>query len=276
MAINKAVILARGLGKRMRRSVESVELDPLIKEFAAKGWKAFIPIVEGRLFLDYTIYFLREAGFREICLIIGPEHEVIMEYYAKVAQRLDISISFAIQEKPLGTANAVYAARGFVGNDSFIVLNGDNIYPVEAMEILKDQKEEICYVIGFEKESLIRDSNFDSERISSFAVMEVDDDWNLVRIVEKPEDPEKYRTKWGLFINMNLWRFTPEIFWACEHVKPHPMRGEYEITEAVQLLIDEKVVSVKVVPVKGGVLDLTYRDDIPAIIERLKDVQLPF
>lgn len=277
MTITKAVILARGLGTRMQRRVEGLKLDPTAEEYANKGWKAFIPMSGGRPFLDYTLYFLREVGFKEICLVIGPEHSVMKEYYARLDQKLDdISISFAIQEKPLGTANAVYSAKEFVGNDSFMMLNGDNLYPKEAMKILRDQDEEICYVIGFEKDALVRNSNFDAERIKAFAVMEVDDNWNLIRIVEKPEDPEKYRTKRGILVNMNLWRFTPDIFWACERIKPHPIRKEYEITAAVQLLIDEKVTPIRVIPVKAGVLDLTYRTDIPVVMDKLKALQLPF
>ncbi|MCS7132983.1 MAG: nucleotidyltransferase family protein, partial [Aigarchaeota archaeon] len=253
-----------------------LRLDPVIEEFADKGWKTFMPIIRGRPLLDYTIYFLWEAGFREICLVIGPEHEVVKMRYTELSRKLgDLSITFAIQERPLGTANAVYSARDFVGNDSFLMLNGDNLYPREAMKILRDQREEMCYVAGFEKEALIRESNFDAERIKSFAVMEIDDQWNLVRIIEKPDDPEKYRTKWGLFVNVNLWRFTPDIFWACERIKPHPIRGEYEITAAAQLLIDEGVIPIRVIPVKGGVLDLTYRSDIPAIMDKLGKLQLP-
>ena len=196
MRIDKVVILARGLGTRMQRRVEGVRLDPEAEQFAEKGWKAFIPISGKRPFLDYTIHFLRKAGFKEICLVIGPEHDAVREYYSEIDGKLsDISISFAVQEKPLGTAEAVYAARNFVGEDSFLMLNGDNLYPVDALRELREQRDDICYVAGFEKEALVRNSNFDAERVKSFAVMEVDDDWNLVRIVEKPENPEEYSTK---------------------------------------------------------------------------------
>jgi len=275
MTVTKAVILARGLGTRMQKQVSGLRLDPRIKEFANKGWKAFIPVKDGRPFLDYTIFILRKAGLKEICLVIGPEHEAMREYYSRIDEKLpDLSIFFAIQEKPLGTADAVYSARKFVGDESFIVLNGDNLYPEEAIELLRRQKKEICYVAGFEKESLVKNSNFDEDRIKAFAVMEVDDNWNLVRIIEKPEEPEKYRTKRGILINMNLWRFTPDIFWACERIQPHPIRKEYEITAAVQLLIEEKKIPVKVIPISAGVLDLTYRTDIPRIIERLESLNL--
>ena len=270
MGVEKAVILARGLGTRMQRPSKNLRLRPDVMRFAERGWKAFIPI-RGKPLLDYTINSLRSVGVKEICLVIGPEHLEMRRYYEELDKSLDdISIQFAIQEKPLGTADAVYAARGFVGDDSFMVMNGDNLYQVDAIKILKKQVDEICYGIGFEMNHLIAKGNFSAERIRSFAVMEVDDQLNLIRIVEKPPNPERYRTRYGILVNMNLWRFTPHIFQACERIEPHPIRGEYEITSAIQLLVDEGIVPVKVIPVEAGVLDLTYKGDIPSIEERLE------
>ena len=270
MSVEKAVILARGLGTRVQKPSQGVRLRPEVVKFAEKGWKAFVPI-RGRPLLDYTINFLRDIGIKHVCLVIGPEHVEMRRYYEEMDKNLDdISIHFAIQEKPLGTADAVYAAREFAGNDSFIMMNGDNLYQVNAIKILRGQVGEICYGIGFERNYLIAKSNFSAERIKSFAVMEVDDELNLIRIVEKPPNPEKYRTKYGILVNMNLWRFTPHIFQACENIEPHPIRGEYEITSAIQFLVDERIVPVKVIPIKAGVLDLTYKSDIPSIEEKLE------
>ncbi|OYT67597.1 MAG: glucose-1-phosphate thymidylyltransferase [Candidatus Wolframiiraptor sp. EX4484-121] len=274
MMVEKAVILARGLGTRMQRPMRGVRLEPAVEEFAEKGWKPFIPI-GGRPFLDYTIQGLMKAGIKEVCLVIGPEHAAMREYYTRLDGELpEISIDFAIQAKPLGTADAVYAAKEFVGKDSFLTLNGDNIYRVDVIKTLLTQKEDVCYGIGFEEEHLIANSNFTSERIKSFAVMEVDEEMNLLRIVEKPPNPEKYVTKYGILVNMNLWRFTPHIFWACERIKPHPTRKEYELTSAVQLLVDERIIPVKIIPVKAGVLDITYRSDIISVREKLREFGL--
>jgi len=268
MTIDKAVILARGLGKRMRKQAESLRLNSFIEEKADKGWKPFIPI-GGRPFIDYQILELKDTGFRKVCLVVGREHLILKDHYQELGTQLGVEISLTIQEKPLGTADAVYASKNFVRNDSFIVLNGDNFYPREPLEIIKSQVDENrCYVIGFERESLIEKSNFDAGRIRSFSVMLVDDDMNLIKIVEKPDDPELYRSRHGILINMNLWRFTPVIFEACKRIKPHPERGEFELTSAVQTLVDEKIAEVKVLPVKSFVLDLTYRADIP-IVEKL-------
>lgn len=266
--LEKAVIIARGMGKRMRRSLRSSTLDPIKAKFAERGWKPFIPVA-GKPFIDHQLRVLSELGIREACLIVGPEHLEIRDHFDEVGLELGMKIGFAVQEEPLGTADAVYASKDFVGEDSFLLLNGDNFYPREALEPLIRQKDsERCYVAGFEMGSLVKLGNFSPERIRSFSVMEVDEKLNLVRIVEKPEKPEEYRTSHGILVNMNLWRFNPMIFDACKKVKPHPVRGELELTSAVQLMIDERVCEVKVIPLRSYVLDLTYSSDIP-YVERI-------
>src|SRR5579864_4689160 len=132
--IRKAVILARGLGKRMRSPDATAQLAADQMRAADAGMKAMIPI--GRPFLDYVLSALADAGFVQICLVVGPEHKAIREYYQGISPRR-IEISFAIQEKPLGTANALLAAKQFAGHEEFVVLNSDNYYPVEVFRALR-------------------------------------------------------------------------------------------------------------------------------------------
>ncbi len=268
--LRKAVILARGMGKRMRRDAGDLTLDPLRSKFVERGWKPFIPIA-GRPFIDHQLRMLSELGIEEVCLVVGPEHLELKEHFEKVELEFEIKIEFAIQEKPLGTADAVYASRNFVGKDPFLLLNGDNFYPREALESLIGREDpERCYVAGFRMDSMIKAGNFSPERIRSFSVMEVDDELNLLRIVEKPEKPEAYKTKHDILVNMNLWRFNPVIFKACKLVKPHPVRGEFELTSAVQLMVDERMCEVRVIPLSSYVLDLTYSSDIPVVEQILE------
>ncbi|HEV2222784.1 MAG TPA: sugar phosphate nucleotidyltransferase, partial [Candidatus Acidoferrales bacterium] len=125
--ISKAVILARGLGKRMRSPDATAQLATDQMRAADAGMKAMIPI--GRPFLDYVLSALADAGFAQVCLIVGPEHTAIREYYRSMSPRR-IEISFAIQKDPLGTANALLTAQQFAGREEFMVLNSDNYYPV--------------------------------------------------------------------------------------------------------------------------------------------------
>ena len=260
------------MGKRMRSSLSQVSLDPQIEKFAKLGWKPFIPI-SGKPFIYHQLRVLAGLKIREACLVVGPEHLELRSYFDEVSRELGISISFAIQEKPLGTADAVYAAKDFAGDDVFLALNGDNFYPRDALDpVIRTEDHNSCYVGGFRLESLLSSGNFGPERVRSFAVMEVDDNLNLVRIIEKPENPGAYRTRYGVLVNMNLWRFSPAIFEACRRVKPHPIRGELELTAAVQLMIDEGLCGVKVIPLDSWVLDLTYSTDIEFIERALRRV----
>lgn len=273
---DKVVILARGLGTRMQRQVDGLDLNEKTRKLADEGIKGMIPFRE-RPFLDYSVQNIIHAGFTELCLVIGPGNNRIRDYYSRMADRLHaLDVSFAEQEKPLGTADAVLAARKFVGCDSFVVVNGDNLYYENTLKMLRDQEPSICYSVGFDKEGLMHKSNIEEQRIKGFAVMQVDSFWNLVRIVEKPSDPRKYRIDDKILVSMNLFKFTPHIFQACERIERHPVRKEYEITSAVQFLVDNRIVPVKVLYSNEGVLDLTYRTDIPLVREALKAANLEF
>ena len=95
------------------------------------------------------------------------------------------------------------------------------------------------------------------------------------RIVEKP-DPEWVETlPEPVCVSMNCWRFDEHIFTACNNITPS-VRGEYEVTDAVQYAIDKLGVSFHAIPYSGSVLDLTSREDIEAVAEKLTgtDVRL--
>ncbi|NCC94511.1 MAG: hypothetical protein EOM10_14745, partial [Opitutae bacterium] len=101
---------------------------------AVSGVKALIPI--DRPFLDYVLTVVADAGYRRICLVIGPEHRELREYYSAVrAARLHIE--FAVQQRPLGTADAVLAAQSFAQGEPFLMINSDNHYPQVALEGLR-------------------------------------------------------------------------------------------------------------------------------------------
>src|SRR6185503_20370478 len=96
-AVTKAVILARGLGSRMRREDRASTLNASQRAIADTGMKAMIPIA--RPFLDYVLSALADAGFRAACLVIGPEHQAIRDYYASLRTQR-IRIGFAVQADP--------------------------------------------------------------------------------------------------------------------------------------------------------------------------------
>ena len=265
----KAVILARGLGTRMRRTDAVAALDPAQAAAADSGMKGMIPI--GRPFLDYVLSALADAGYREVCLVIGPEHHAIREHYARDADTRRILVRFAVQDRPLGTADAVLSAEAFAADDPFLVINSDNYYPVAALAALREHGAPA--LAGFDRVALGRGGNITPERIASFALVEVAPDGTLRRIVEKPDEATLLALGPAPYVSMNCWLFTPEIFDACRRVAPSS-RGELELPHAVQLLIDERGTRFAVLPVHAPVLDLSSRADVPAVAAHLADVEV--
>ena len=266
--MEKAVILARGLGRRMRKT-DGASLRDDQQAVAATGVKALVPI--DRPFLDYVLTALADAGYRQICLVVGPEHEVLREYYGRTLSYERLSVDFALQVEPKGTADAVAAAEGFAGDDPFLVINSDNHYPVEALSALRRLGGPGLAV--FERGSMLANSNIPPERITRFAVVESDEVGNLRRIVEKPDPEDVERLSDSVGVSMNCWRFDERIFAACEAIEPSE-RGELEITSAVQYSIDHLDTRFEVIPIRGPVLDLTSRSDIESVAERLRGQQV--
>lgn len=267
-SITKAVILARGLGKRMRTSDSSAHLDPNQSQAADSGMKAMIPM--GRPFLDFVLSALADAGFNQVCLVVGPEHTAIRDYYRSIAPKR-IEVSFAIQERPIGTANALLAAEVFVSGESFLVLNSDNYYPVEVFRSLRSLGEP--GLLAFAQESLIRESNISREKIRSYALLEIDPAGYLRRIIEKPGETAGISEESCAFVSMNCWRFTPEILRACREV-PLSARGEFELPEAVQFGMSSLGLRFRTVRVHAGVWDLSSRGDIAEVAQHLAAVRV--
>jgi glucose-1-phosphate thymidylyltransferase len=266
--MDKAVILARGLGTRMRKANDSATMSAEQAGVAATGVKAMIPAM-GRPFLDYVLSGLADAGYRKVCLVIGPEHDIISNYYTSLKYER-LSVSFAIQQEPRGTADAVAPAKAFAGSDDFIVLNSDNYYPLEALKGLRALSG--AGLAGFERDALIAGSNILAERIAKFACIETVGGV-MKRIIEKPSPEVLEKMPRPIVLSMNCWRFGPGIFEGCAKIKPSP-RGELELTDAVQYTIDKLGEKYQVVPVRAGVLDLSSREDIGPVAERLKSVKV--
>jgi glucose-1-phosphate thymidylyltransferase len=264
----KAVILARGLGTRMRREEAGAALDPDQARMAERGLKAMIPI--RRPFLDYVLSSLADAGSRDICLVIGPEHDVVRDYYERRVGLERIRLAFAIQEEPRGTADAVAAAATFAGDDHFLMLNSDNYYPVEACRALRVLGQP--GLVGFDRNALVREGHIDAERVRAYALLQVSRDGILERIVEKPDLATFASFGAAAPVSLNLWRFGPRIFQACAGIGPSS-RGELELSTAVQFAIDRLGERFRVVPFRGSVLDLSRRADVASVAKHLEGME---
>jgi len=264
--IRTAVIMARGLGTRMRRADASATLDASQAAAAESGVKGMIPI--RRPFLEYVISALADAGITDVVLVIGPEHDAIRQHFVHDAPPVRTRVRFAVQEAPIGTANAVTSAADVIGDEPFLVLNADNYYPVDAFRQLA--AEDTAGVVAFDRDALVSEGNIDAERVRSFAVLAVGDDGHLEGIIEKPGDAIDLTSDAARWVGMNLWAVTPAVVSACRHV-PKSSRGEFELPEAVAMAVREGV-PVRVVRVAAPVLDLSRRSDIASVVDRLSAI----
>lgn len=258
----KALILARGLGSRMRADDPSVQLTVEQQQAAATGLKAMMPI-GGRPFLDYVLGSLVDAGITSVGLIISPGANPLRDHYAQATTR--IAIDFIVQPEARGTADAVTHAESWTSGEPFLVLNADNLYPVQALRDLAALDEPGLPV--FERDDLIASSNIPAERIQSFALLEVNAAGILTRIIEKPSAAEMPAPGEPMLVSMNCWRFDHRIFDACRDVEPSP-RGELELPVAVMLAV-RRGVPFRAVPARGPVLDLSRRADAAEVARRL-------
>ncbi|MDB4882538.1 MAG: hypothetical protein JWL95_1304 [Gemmatimonadetes bacterium] len=264
----QAVILARGLGTRMRRDSGAAALSADQARAADAGAKGMMPLFE-RPFLDYVISALADAGITDVVLVIGPEHQLVRDYYEVTAPPHRVRVRFAVQAEPKGTADAVHAARDAVRDAPFLTLNADNYYPVAAYSDLSALGG--SGLVAFDADALVRDGGIEVERVLRYALVEVHDGGWLREIREKPAPDDPLARRAERWVSMNLWSFTPAIFDACARIRPSA-RGELELADAVMVAIRELGERFRVLPMHAGVLDLSSRADVAFVASKLEHV----
>jgi glucose-1-phosphate thymidylyltransferase len=248
------------------RAPAEANLTAMQRKAADRGWKALMPI-GGRPFVDFILDSLANAGCREVGLVLGPDQWNDFEPYMNSDRVTRTRVTLLEQADARGSADAVLSAADWVNSDPFLVLNGDNLYPDDALSGLTALEAPGLAV--FERQQLVSSSNIPAEKIAAFAVVELRPDGTLKAIVEKPASDSLLSTR--LLISMNAWRFDGQIFDACRDVELSP-RGEYELPVAVQLAVDRGVRFASV-PAHGPVLDMSSRIDVPEVTRRLSGVQ---
>ncbi|MFH1031995.1 MAG: bifunctional sugar-1-phosphate nucleotidylyltransferase/acetyltransferase [Chloroflexota bacterium] len=219
----KAVILAAGEGSRMR---------PLTYTRP----KVMLPIANKPI-LEHLLIEAKEAGVQEFILIVGYHDEQIRRYFGD-GSKWGISIKYRQQRRQLGTADAIRMVEGSVSGN-FLMINGD---------IVVDRKD-ISGLIHRQGNTM---SLIKVENNRDLGVVELKKD-RVVHIYEKVENPPSNMANAGLYL------FTPEIFTAIAET-PKSLRGEYEITDSLQWMIDhgEKVIGHRII----SWLDLSYPWDL--------------
>src|SRR5687768_14014365 len=186
----KAVLLARGLGSRMKQQASGAALTPSQAAAAAAGAKGMMPIGNAstalgergitRPFLDFVLSALADADCTHVCVVVAPDHAAIRDYYAGAGRPARVRITYAVQEIANGTARAVQAAEAFAGRDPFLVLNADNLYPASVLRSLVELDGP--GLPAYQRDSLVNDSGFPPDRVIGFAAIEVDSQGFLARI----------------------------------------------------------------------------------------------
>jgi glucose-1-phosphate thymidylyltransferase len=267
MTTTRALVLARGLGTRMRTADPDASLTAEQQEAANAGMKAMMPIA-GRPFLDFVLSALADAAVRHVGLVVAPDHSALRAYYEAAAPPARLTLDFIVQPEPRGTADAVLSAESWSRQEPVLVVNGDNLYPATTLRELIDLDEPA--LPGFDAHDLVQSSNIEPARISAFALIETDADGYLTRIVEKPSAADAAHAGDRPKVSMNCWRFDARIFDACRDV-PRSPRGELELPAAVGLAANRGM-RLRVIPARGPVLDLSQRADAAEVTRRLSGI----
>jgi glucose-1-phosphate thymidylyltransferase len=265
----KAVVLARGVGSRMREPDETATLSAAQAAAANDGAKAMLPLPVGRPFLDYVLSGLADAGFTDVCIVVAPQHAEMRDRYTRAAIPTRLRIQFAVQLKPVGTADAVLATEEFVAGEPFVVVNADNYYPTDVLSRLRTAPSDGPAGVAFSRAGLLRSGDVGADRLAAYALLDIRDDV-LQRIVEKP-DAATMSASADAPVSMNCWRLDSKIFRACRDVQPSS-RGEFELPNAIQYAVEVLGERFEMIAADAPVLDLSRRADVAKVTARLQNV----
>jgi len=272
------VILAGGLSSRMKNPAgPGAGVDEEMLRHIQERAKAMLPVGEGsRPFLDYLLYNIERAGYREVVIVTAEGDSSIRSHYGsdgRPAEFPRLSISYVTQfippgrKKPAGTADALLRALvarpGWRGG-TFTVCNSDNLYSVDVLRKLLHEKHPNA-MIGYDRDAL----GFPPGRTAHFSVVRSDERGALVGIVEKPTGAEiaAHLDEQGrVDVSMNIFRLAyDDIVPILESTTFHPVRDEKELPAAVTMLASSRPGSVAVLRVSERVPDLTSIPDIAEV-----------
>ncbi|MBN2921306.1 MAG: glucose-1-phosphate thymidylyltransferase RfbA [Lactobacillus sp.] len=212
----KGIILAGGSGTR---------LYPITKGIS----KQLIPIYDKPM-IYYPLSTLMLAGITDILVISTPEYTPLFEQLLGDGSDIGISLTYKVQEKPNGLAEAFILGADFIGDDSVCLILGDNIYYGSGLSKLVQEaaeKTDGATVFGYHVN--------DPER---FGVVDFDSNMKALSIEEKPKNPKSNYAVTGLYFYDNT------VVEKAKNLKPSD-RGELEITDINKLYLDEGKLDVK-------------------------------
>lgn len=213
----KGIILAGGSGTRLHPITISVS-------------KQLLPVYNKPL-IYYPLSTLLQAGIRDILIITTPHDQAGFIKLLGDGSSIGIRISYAVQEKPNGLAEAFIIGKDFIGTDNVCLILGDNIFHgnrMTEMLVTAAKRTEGATIFGYEVKNAQR-----------YGVVEVDDKLRPISIEEKPSEPKSNIAVTGLYFYDN------KVIEIAQNLKPSP-RGELEITDVNKAYLDLKQIHLAV------------------------------
>ncbi|WP_103863526.1 sugar phosphate nucleotidyltransferase [Aquimarina sp. I32.4] len=277
------VILAGGASSRMKKQTSLAGLSDKEIEQANKRSKGLIGVgPNDRPLMDYLLYNIKLAGYKNIYIVISEQGELFKEFYGDKNKNNDfhgLNISYAIQYipegrvKPLGTADALFQAveqYPELNTDCYTVCNSDNLYSYEALNSLRTTVSTNA-LISYDRDAM----EFPTERISRFALAKLDVADHLLDIIEKPSTSEsdKYKDKDGkLRVSMNAFKLDGStIYPYLKNCPIHPQRDEKELPTVLLNMLQDHPKNMIGIPLSEHVPDLTAKDDIVIVKKYLSE-----
>jgi len=207
--------------------------------------------VNGKPILTHCFEQLAELGADELVVVVGYLKENIIEHYGDEFE--DIPITYAHQREQKGLAHALLTVEEHI-DDDFMLMLGDKIFQANLEDVARRQQE-----VRADAAFLVEKVEW--EEASRYGVCDTNKYGEVTEVVEKPDDPLSN------LMMTQFYTFGPAIFHACHFVQPS-IRGEYEISEAIDLLIQSGR-TIDAIGLEGWRIDVGYPEDREEAEEQL-------
>ena len=265
------VVLAAGMSSRMKKSVDSNIDDSKANEANNKS-KSLITF-GNKPFIYFLLKNILDAGFETVIMVVGKDFEDFKNQIDELKLTPKIEVKYAIQKipvdrvKPFGTADAVSQTMQQLPElqkTSFCVCNSDNLYSTSSLKLIRENSFENA-VLAYDRDSL----DFPKERVSSFSILMMDTEFNLVNFIEKPtpeQVSENLDENGKIRVSMNIFKFNGnQSFDFIKNCPINPLRNEKELPSALVNMISEDGLYMRGIPIAEHVPDLTSKADINTI-----------
>ena len=236
----QVVVLAAGQGTRLRPLTET----------KPKGMVE----VNDKPILTHCFEQVVDLGADELVVVVGYMKQAIIDHYGDEFN--GVPITYAEQDEQLGLAHALLCVEEHIEGD-FMLMLGDNIFDANLEDVIRRHNEDRADAVFLTEE-------VPWDEASRYGVCNTNAYGEITEVVEKPDEPESNLVMTGFYT------FTPAIFHACKLVQPSN-RGEYELSEAVDLLIRSGR-TIDALRIDGWRIDVGYPEDRQRAEQRLQEV----